>query len=252
MNSLFSNELYLDRKSHKYFLKNNPAACFISCTKFIEGFFEKFDNQRIAEKLVTHVPKYLGRTVDDLITEWNKSAQDGTDIHGEIEELLRSQKEPSSQKAIAAKRWMSECLSGRGLILYPEVSLYSLEFGIAGTVDVLIYDPSKDLYYIADWKTNRRIDKQAYGNKRGIIKPTEDLADCNFTKYSLQLSLYRLILESAYGLKVRGLMLVHLKETGAEMHKCQYMKDKLMEMLQFGSIASDLIGSDTKEESILL
>ena len=52
MNKLFDKNITLNREDHIYNLATNPDLKFISATTFIDSFFEKFDSQSIAEKLV--------------------------------------------------------------------------------------------------------------------------------------------------------------------------------------------------------
>ena len=48
---------------------------------------------------------------------------------------------------------------------YSEVVVYSKELGIAGTIDVLVYNREQDMYHLVDWKTNKRIDKKSFRKK---------------------------------------------------------------------------------------
>ena len=42
MNKLFTKDISLDQKNHKYLLKDAPNFNFSSVTEFIHHFFEKF------------------------------------------------------------------------------------------------------------------------------------------------------------------------------------------------------------------
>ena len=58
--------------------------------------------------------------------------------------------------------------------------------------------------------------------------------DCNFNHYSLQLSLYRYILEEYYNLKVRNQVVAHIKDDGVDAHVAPYMKMEIMNILDSG------------------
>ena len=61
---------------------------FTSVTTYIDYFFEKFDAEKVAKKLVAKYPKYENRTVESLLEEWDKSAKYGTIVHDEIENWI--------------------------------------------------------------------------------------------------------------------------------------------------------------------
>ena len=61
------NEIQLEESSHKYILKGKEEIKFVSVTTCIAEYFEIFDKEKIAYKLVTYNPKYAGKTVEELI-----------------------------------------------------------------------------------------------------------------------------------------------------------------------------------------
>ena len=96
-------------------------------------------------------------------------------------------------------------------VFYPEVIIYSEELGIAGSIDVLAKDTKNDTYIIIDWKTSKSISKSSFGGRMGIHPITSHLMDCKYVHYSMQLSLYRYLIEEFYGIKVSNLLIAHLK-----------------------------------------
>ena len=89
MNELFKNDIDLDQKNHRYILAENPNFSFQSVTEFIHLFFEKFDKQRVAQKLINTNPKYSGKTIDQVIKDWSKGAERGTIVHNELEMFIK-------------------------------------------------------------------------------------------------------------------------------------------------------------------
>ena len=77
--------------------------------------------------------------------------------------------------------------------------MYNLDWGIAGTLDAL-FKTDKGLV-VGDWKTNARM--KLTGGYGKLKEPFETIDDNSLTKYSLQLSLYRLMLQ-AKGIKTIG------------------------------------------------
>ena len=81
MNELFKNDITLDQENHKYILNCSPEFEFSSVTEFIHFFFEKFDQEKVANKLINTNPKYSGKTLNQVLKEWGKGAERGTIVH---------------------------------------------------------------------------------------------------------------------------------------------------------------------------
>lgn len=232
MNELFSNNISLDQENHKYELKDSPDFHFSSVTEFIHHFFEKFDQVGIAQKLINTHPKYSGKTVDEVIKEWSKGAIRGTIVHNELEAFIKENITPEHEMSIIGAEWIKEKQKDPDNTFFSEVIIYSKELGIAGTIDVLVYNKKQDTYHLVDWKTNKRIDKTSYKKKIGILNSTKHMQDCNFNHYSLQLSFYRYILERYYGINVGSQTLFHLKENRYEIYPVNYHEEELINMLR--------------------
>jgi ATP-dependent exoDNAse (exonuclease V) beta subunit len=82
------------------------------------------------------------------------------------------------------------------------------EMKISGSIDMIFENPDGTIY-IYDWKRCREI---AYENYDKYLKTpcVNHLPDTNFWHYSLQLNMYKTILETKYNKKVVGLYLVCL------------------------------------------
>ena len=202
-------------------------------TKFIEQHFKKFDAQKIARKLVTNHPKYIGRSIDSVIKDWDNARQHGTDVHNQIDEWIKNRTYVSEAKASRAVDWLNNYKNQLNTDILSEVTLYSSELSIAGTVDILINDKKTGYYDIIDWKTSKRIDTVSYNYKMGTHETTKNVMDCNFYHYSLQLSLYRYILETYYGLKIHNQLIAQLHDDGVNAHVTPYMKDEITTMLNY-------------------
>lgn len=79
---------------------------------------------------------------------------------------------------------------------YPELKLWRHDWGIAGRADKPTIETIGDKRYlhIEDYKTNKRIMTGGWSDPEGermMYKPISHLPDCEFTHYSLQLSLYQ-------------------------------------------------------------
>ena len=233
MNNVLDNNIFLQKETHEYKLTDQPDLAFTSVTTFVDYFFEGFDAKKVATKLINNYPKYSGRTVESLIADWDAAADHGTKVHHEIEQWVKDGINPIDIKAINGKDWLSDYKLKSDIDILSEVILYSTELSIAGTVDILAKDNSTGLYEIIDWKTSKKIEMVSYGQKMGTHEITKNIMDCNFYHYSLQLSLYRYILETYYGLKIHNQLIAQLHDDGVNAHVAPYMKDEIIAMLDY-------------------
>ena len=254
MNKLNDENLLFDEPTHVYSLKNDPEIEFTSATTFIHHFFSPFDREKVAEKLLG-LPKYAGKTKEDLFQDWKQSGISGTNVHGALEDIIiehnagedvydfedvskkhlenRCDNDFEYQKAYNGATWLRDnVLFEPELMLLPEVMVYSKELKIAGMMDLLVKNTVTGNYTILDWKTNKRISKKAFGSAKGTQKATEEIDDCNYMHYTLQLSLYRYILETYYGLNISSQALIHLSNEKATVMKCEYLEDTIKNMLK--------------------
>ena len=234
MNNILDKMITLERDTHKYKLLSNPDISFTSVTTYLDHFFEGFDAEKVANKLIKNHPKYKNKTVDSLIAEWDESAKYGTMVHDELENWVKNSVEPKDVKSINGKNWLIAYQAKSDIDVLSEIIIYSTELKIAGTIDILAKDNNTDEYIIIDWKTSKKINKTSYKYKTGNHEITKNIMDCNFYHYALQLSLYRFILEEYYNLKVRNQVIAHIKDDGVDAHIAPYMKMEIIKMLDSG------------------
>jgi ATP-dependent exoDNAse (exonuclease V) beta subunit len=229
MQKIIDNNIILIEDIHKYQLLDDPDFEFTSCTTFAKYFFEPFDKIGIANNLTASHPKYSYMTPQELVETWDVIAEEGTLVHNEIEEFIKNGSEPTRPKAIVAVEWIKKNITDR-FDLYSEVIVYSKELGLAGSIDLLLYDNLDKSYKILDWKTSRKIDTSSFRNRMGHHKATSNLMDCNFIHYSIQLSLYRYILEKNYGLNVTDAAISHITDEKVISYKTEYLQKEIEEM----------------------
>ena len=78
------NLIALKKDTHEYVLSSRPDTKFVSVTEIVEKFFQKFDSDKIAEKLIKNYPKYSNYTIESLINEWDYRARRGNNLHDQI------------------------------------------------------------------------------------------------------------------------------------------------------------------------
>ncbi len=206
--------LHFDEASHTYTFDGRKL---ISVTQFLGRFFEIFDGPKIARRVVTNPnSKYHGRDPDELVAEWETNGRQarelGTLLHSNIQQHLvdgdvsgeRSDEFHHFEAFIAAKDWRP---------LMVEEQVYCTEAGIAGTVDAVFEDSRGDVV-ICDWK---RAKKMKFDNRWQKAKPPiQHLDDCDLSKYSLQLSLYRHLLRERLEGRNVSLMLINFTDRYTE------------------------------------
>ena len=117
-----------------------------------------------------------------------------------------------------------------------EVRVFSKRWKIAGMIDSLFLYRGK--IYILDWKTNKEFtdDKHQKGTYEKLLAPFQDFYKNHHNEYSIQLSMYSLILEE-WGFEVGGAYLVHIGpgDEEATLHQVVDMRENLKLFLN-GSI----------------
>jgi len=227
-NQLLDNNIILNSEVHEYLLKDDPSFKFVSVTTFLSQFFDKFDAEKVATRLVSTSPKYMHMTVEELLGQWKKAGEHGTKVHNEIEQFLLDKTPVSEIKAVNGIKWLESYTYGKKCTVLTEAIVFSKELKLAGTIDLLIENEDKS-YSIVDWKTNAKLTMSSFKNKKGIHPITSTLDDCKFTLYSLQLSLYRYILENYYGLKIKELIIAHLKDNEVKAYLTPYYNNHMHE-----------------------
>ncbi len=231
MTNSLDNNIVLNKDNHEYRLLSEPELTFTSVTTFVDSFFEGFDSVKIATNLVQNHPRYAGCTVESLIAIWDKARDHGTLVHDEIENWIKYDVEPQTIKAIQGKNWLQNYQMKSDIDISSELIVYSSKLKIAGTVDILAQDNNTGQYELIDWKTSKKIETVSYGYKMGTHDVTENVMDCNFYHYALQLSLYRYLLEEYYDIRIHNQLIGHIQDEGVNAIVAPYMKDEIVAML---------------------
>ena len=92
---------------------------------------------------------------------------------------------------------------------------------------------------VLDWKTNKEIKKRSYYNsskKKNVMMkyPLNNLEDCNFNVYQLQLSTYAYMIQQINPeLNIKDLKLVHIDRKGKQtVYDVKYLKDDVERMIK--------------------
>jgi len=221
--------IVLDEGPHEYYIKGKSEG-WTSVTSLVDGFFAEFDKEATARRMISapgfkadeKYSKYqslrfalngIELTEEDLVSKivqsWNEkgahAAKLGTKLHRNIELFFNGLE--VKDETMEWKHFVEFRKAYANLEPFrTEWMVYSEEDKICGSIDMVMKNPSTGELFIFDWKRVRKLVTNGFGRKG--LGPLKHLQDANFIHYSLQLSLYKYILESHYGVQVAGLSLV--------------------------------------------
>jgi hypothetical protein len=221
---------------HKYFIRGNREYCSVS--GFYKQFFQEFDKREVALKMLQRDDfwsneKYgeywpivkdttLEESIEIVIKLWNDNgdlqSKLGTDMHRKIE-LYLNNSQVHSFEDIDFKHFLQlyKDLTSRGLTVFrTEMMMFDDESKLCGCADVIFIN-NKELQnieawksglvklrvHLGDWKRSKQIEKCGYGKIGKFV--CKILPNSNYYHYSLQLNLYKYMLEKNYNLIVESM-----------------------------------------------
>lgn len=219
---------------------------YTSVTTLIHSLFPPFETDKIIEKMISSsrwkqnkyyaLTEGAGMTREDTINEikrlWevnrDEAAKAGTAMHYEIECFYNSLSlfeknrtkniEEEERCALPRQCEFQYFLRFNDFFTehFPQMKPYRTEWMVfdeelllAGSVDMTYRNEETGELWIYDWKRCRDI-KKANPFQSAIVDCISYLPDTNFWHYTLQLNIYKYILETKYGMSVSQLFLVVL------------------------------------------
>lgn len=185
-----------DLEPHEYRLGDRVLT---SCTSWLKKFKEPFDAVSIAESL----SQRRGCSPAEILAEWERAGWVGTKMHEFIEDHyngITHQLGYDPEVDLRCAKFL-DFKAGRLQSYEPvgqEVRVFHEASGICGTLDLLAWHPGVEQLYVIDWKSSRKIGNDQDNQYRKMYGPFADLWDHEHNVYSLQISLYRLMLEAQF------------------------------------------------------
>lgn len=213
-----------DELPHKYYIDGCTDG-YISCTTFIHTFFGHFDADSVIENMVKSknwkTSKYYGMSPDEIKAMWDverdAASTSGTKMHKNIELAYNGLPFDGDFPESIEHRYFAQFKMEHPHLraFRTEWEVFDEEHKIAGSIDMVFFNERTQAYDIYDWKRSKEIKRTSFGGKKGLY-PLEEYDDCNFVHYSLQLNLYKNLLERLYGLVIQDLCLVviHPNQSG--------------------------------------
>ena len=147
--------------------------------------------------------------MEQIKKEWNTTAVLGTKLHHMIE-LYYNNFEVEYEDDSDFTQFLNFEEDHKDIfeIYRTEWKIYSDILKISGSIDAVFKNPDGTISLV-DWKRTPEIMYKSFDDKKGK-QPLENVPDCNFYHYSLQINLYRVILEKYYNQTVKDMFLVVL------------------------------------------
>lgn len=201
--------LRFDAEIHQYYINGQPAT---AVSTIINRFFPEFDSAYWSARKAAD----NGCTAEEMARKWadkaTASSSAGTALHQQIEEFYNS----GTTTATGIDFSYFQAFHRDYAHLVPhrtEWQVYHEDLMLAGTIDFVTRNADGTVS-IYDWKRSHKvidasgqIKLNSYQRQEG---PLKDLPDCSFSHYTLQQNIYKWLLESRYGCRVRDMHLVVL------------------------------------------
>lgn len=240
-------------EGHIYYVKG--AAGYTSVTTFVHNFSKPFDQDAVIAKILKKENKgqYEGMNAWDIKRMWRENGRSarvmGTAMHLAIEtyfnHFMKDGREAvdASDYCIGGSMWdgldaeaaqFKAFTEGHYNKITPyrlEWCIYDQELKITGSIDA-VFKNENGGYDILDWKRSKEIKKSGFNFLQHPV--LDAIPDSNFWLYSLQLNLYKFILEKNYGLRIDNLYLVaiHPEFKTFQKHKAPDLQNELIEVFK--------------------
>lgn len=179
----------------------------ISVTTLIHDNFPQFNSDKVINNMMrSHNwknSKYYGKTKEQITEEWKisgeQSANLGTLLHADIERFY-NEEEIKDSDSLEFKYfnlfWDDFKRVNPDFTPYrTEWLIYDENKVVAGSIDFTLKN-SQDQLVLVDWKRSKEIKTEnKYEKGLGVFKIFDN---CNYWHYTLQLNIYRHILQSKY------------------------------------------------------
>lgn len=209
-------DILFEEETHVYTIVPDPQSKYTSVTTWVHNQFEKFNSMKVIENMKKGKnwknSKYYGKSTQEILNMWEanrkESASAGTKLHFDIECFYNGCF--NENKSVEYGFFKNFAREYKHLVPYrTEWMVYDSDNKLAGSIDMIFENENGNLE-IYDWKRSKEVSKTNNWGKFSCHPQLEHLPDTNYWHYSLQLNIYKFILEKNYGKKVESMYLVVL------------------------------------------
>lgn len=208
------NDIVFHDEPHKYYVDEKEL---ISVTTIIHRYQEDFEEDYWSR----YKADEYDLTQKEVLRAWEfinkKGTMKGSAIHDYAENLFQNKVFPYPEQLILDEFGFDPVLleyeltkghvdrfyddvRGKLIPVRTEMVVYDRESLIGGMLDILFFNIRTGEFQIWDWKTNKKFDKEM--KSRHFQGDLYMLEDSDLEIYSLQLAMYKLIIEKNTGLKL--------------------------------------------------
>jgi hypothetical protein len=200
--------VWLEPIQHKYHHRVT-GKIYKSVTTTLASIEPHFDAEGVSMAIykqsdATKQERYIGLSQQQILDYWQLLNDEanvyGTKVHDLIEKYLLAEKwyyPPDNEEGLFEQKVIDgyNALNiDEGIAVWPERILFSEQYELAGTSDLII-DINEVFFDVGDYKTNRVFNFfNPYGFET-LHKPFEHLQACQWSIYTLQLSVYAYMYE---------------------------------------------------------
>lgn len=168
-------------------------------------------------------------TEDEIANKWSRkgmlASHMGTEAHYQAELVVNGLPfrwwEPEVNIFVEFAR---DHLVPNGIYAHAaEKEIVCVDADLAGSIDLIVFQPSTGLYHIIDHKRSDKLQKDLRGFGK-MKAPFGHLEDCKGAGYALQTSLYQYILERDYNMPIGERVLLSLHPDRPFVTKVPYLK----------------------------
>ena len=239
------NELFETFKDFKFFPDDHHYECNgkrigTSVTTLIHEYTNPFDKEKVSKKISLKT----GRPQEEILKDWELenrfSTIKGTLVHEYAQGLWNGEevlpnyenikdidinrlKKAFEASKVQAQKFYND-YKDTFEVVKDEFIVGSLEYDIAGSIDNLFLNKENGNLVMIDYKTNKKIDTESFNHVK-MLYPLDSLDDCNYSHYSLQLNIYKILIEKYTSIKVKNVFIVYFDET-----KDMYQKFRILNL----------------------
>lgn len=243
MTKTYEGPVYLEPIEHVY-IHRKTGVKYKSVTTAIQLIEPHFDADAVAEAITHQLDKvkqerYIGLNKIQILDYWQMLNDEaniyGTKVHDIVERYLLANKWyfPDDELEKKVIEGYANLKVDEGIAMHPERIMFAEEFQLAGMSDLII-DIDPVFFDVGDWKTNRVFNFfNPYGYET-LLKPFDHLQNCQWSIYTIQLSVYALMYEMETGRKCRQIWVGYWDKTKETFERINimYLKKEARQLME--------------------
>ena len=183
---------------------------YISVTTLLHKYKKPFDVEGHSKRIA----RREGVSQQFILDQWKTLADQGTEkgsrFHAVMERYLKEKfTEEGYEDLIESFVKKTTGLITSTSKIFSEHLLYAHDYKLAGTADLIV--ENKQNFSVFDFKTNKKFGYFSKYNEY-LLEPVDYLANCEYTVYALQVSIYAYMFEQITGKKCASLKIFYLRD----------------------------------------